>query len=179
RSLSITPEGQRAEAAFVREALSRMRRNDRAGVIAFAGSPLLQVPVEAHPAVEDLGRPIDPDATDIGAALGLGQRMLGEAGARRIVLLSDGAENRGDAAAAARVARAAGVAVDAAPITAGRPEEVLVDAVTAPQEVRAGGAYEIRAVVRPPVPPEAAVTLSRHRAPVETPRLRLAPGQTA
>ncbi|TMI90661.1 MAG: VWA domain-containing protein [Bacillati bacterium ANGP1] len=179
RSLSITPEGQRAEAAFVREALSRMRRDDRAGVIAFAGSPLLQVPVEAHPAVEDLGRPIDPDATDIGAALGLGQRMLGEAGARRIVLLSDGAENRGDAAAAARVARAAGVAVDVVPIAAGRPDEVLVEALTAPQDVRAGEAYEIRAVVRSTVPGEAAVTLSRNGDPVEVRRVRLAPGQTA
>ena len=179
RSLSITAEGQRAEAAFVREALSRMRRDDRAGVIAFAGRPLLQVPVEAHPAIGDLGRPLDPNATDIGAALGLAQRMLGEAGARRIVLLSDGAENRGDAAAAARVARAAGIVVDAVPVAAGRPEEVLVDAVTAPQEVRAGEAYEIRAVVRSTVPAEAAVTLSRNSEPVETRRLRLAPGQTA
>src|SRR5207302_6232158 len=96
RSLSITPDEQRAETAVVREALARMRSGDRAGVVTFAGRAVLRRPVEAHPAVEDPGPAVDPDATDIGGAIDLAVRMLPPEGVRRVVVLSDGAENRGD-----------------------------------------------------------------------------------
>jgi Mg-chelatase subunit ChlD len=177
RSLSIPPADQRAQAAFLHEALARMRPGDRAGVITFAGRALLRAPVEAHPAIDELGPALDPDATDIGAALDLALRMLPEEGARRIVILSDGAENRGDAAAAARVARAAHVAVDAVPMVPGAPEEVLVEAVTAPQEIHVGEVYDVRAVLRATVPAQATVTLSRNGVAVATRRVSLAPGE--
>jgi len=179
RSRSITPEGARAETAFVGEALARMRSQDRAGVVTFAGRPLLRVPVEGRPAVEDLGPAVDPDATDIGAALDLAVRMLPDEGVRRVVVLSDGAENRGDAAAAARVARQSGVVVDAVPIVSGTPQEVLVEEVAAPQEVHPGEVYEVRAVLRATAPADAVVTLSRNGVATATRHLSLSPGATA
>ena len=146
RSLSITPDEQRAETAVVREALARMRSGDRAGVVTFAGRAALRRPVEAHPAVEDPGPAVDPDATDIGGAIDLAVRMLPPEGVRRVVVLSDGAENRGDAVAAARAARQAGVVLDAVPLVSGPPDEVLVEEVTAPQDVHVGEVYEVRVV---------------------------------
>src|ERR1700730_15898982 len=116
RSLSITPAGRRAEEAFVREALQGIRPQDRAGVVTFAGRPVVRLPVDARPALDDLGQAVDPDGTDIGSAIDLGVRMLPGEGVRRIVVVSDGAENRGDAAGASRAARLAGVVIDAAPI---------------------------------------------------------------
>ena len=179
RSRSIPPEAQRAEDAFVHEALARMHGQDRAGIVTFAGRPLLRVPVDPHPAVDDLGAALEPDRTDIGAALELAMRVLPEVGARRIVVLSDGAENRGDALAAARVVRAAGVTVDAVSLAAARPEEVLVDEVQAPQEVRVGEVYDVRTVLRATVPAQATVTLSRDGVAVSTRRIALPVGDSA
>jgi len=179
RSRSITPEARRAQAEFLADALARMHPGDEAGIVAFAGRPLLRTPLTSHAAVDDLGPAPDPDATDIGAAIDLALRLLPAQGARRVVVLSDGAETRGDAAAAARLAVASGVAVDAVPVPPGTPGEVLVDDLVAPQDVHVGEAYEIRAVLRATVPAEATVVLGRNGTPVASRQVSLAPGATA
>jgi Ca-activated chloride channel family protein len=179
RSRSITEAGQEAESAFLADALARMHPDDRAGIVTFAGRPLLRAPLGRQLASIDPGPAPDPDATDIGAAIDLAARVLPRDGARRIVLLSDGAENHGDAAAAARAAAAAGISVDAVPILTGTPADVLVDDVVAPQEVRVGTSYEVRAVLRATAPAEATVTLRRDGLPIAFRRLALEPGETA
>ncbi len=177
RSLSIAPAGRRAQDAFVHEALTQMRPQDRAGVVTFAGRPLLRIPVDTHPAIDDPGPASEPDATDIGSAIDLAVRMLPNEGVRRVVVLSDGAENRGDAVAASRVARQAGVIVDAVPVVLGTSEEVLVESVTAPQDVHVGEVYDVRAVLRATVPADAVVTLSRDGVVQATRRVFLSPGE--
>jgi uncharacterized membrane protein len=179
RSLSITEEGRRREAAFLRDALARMHREDQAGVVTFAGGPVLAAPVGPHTAVDDPGRAPDPDATDIGAALDLALRVLPATGARRIVVLSDGEENQGDAVAAARVAAAAGVPVDAVPILTPPQDDVRVDDVTAPAETHPGEAFEVRAALSATAAAQGTVTLRRNGEVVATRRLALPAGETA
>ncbi len=179
RSVSMTAAGWGAEEEFLRAALARAHPQDRAGVVVFAGRPLLRTPVEASGAAGEIGPAPEPDRTDIGAAIDLALRVLPAEGVRRIVVLSDGAENRGSAAGAARAAAAAGVGIDAVPIAVGPREEVLVDEVVAPAEVRAGEAYEVRAVLRATVAALARVTLRRDGVPVATRTVSLAPGETA
>lgn len=179
RSLSITEAGRRTEAAFLRDAFARMHREDRAGIITFAGQPALVAPVGARTAAEDPGLAPDADATDIGAAIDLARRILPGAGARRIVLLSDGAENRGDAMAEARVAAAAGIAVDAVPILIPSQNGVLVDDVVVPPEVSLGEGFEVRAIIHTTASAQATVTLRRNGAPIATRRLTLPVGETA
>ena len=179
RSLSITEEGRRQEAAFLRDALARMHREDQAGIVIFAGRPVLAAPVGPHTAAVDPGLAPDPDATDIEAALDLSLRALPEAGARRIVVLSDGEENRGDAVAAARAAAAAGVAIDVVPIVPLPRDDVRVDDVIAPSEVRSGEAVEIRAILHATASAQAAVTLRRNGALLATRNLAVPAGETA
>jgi hypothetical protein len=179
RSVSMTAAGWGAEEEFLHATLARAHPQDRAGIVVFAGRPLLRTPVEASPAAGEIGPAPEPDATDIGAAIDLALRVLPAEVVRRIVVISDGAENRGSAAAAARAAAAAGVAIDAVPIAVGPREEVLVDEVVAPAEVRAGEAYEVRAILRATVPAQATVTLHRDGVPVATRTASLAPGETA
>src|SRR6185437_5562030 len=67
----------------------------------------------------------------------------------RIVVLSDGQTNAGDAAAAAREASLNNTQIDVVPI--GPPDgfkEVLIDSVTAPPAVRLGQSFDVGAVVR-------------------------------
>jgi Mg-chelatase subunit ChlD len=177
RSLSIAPGARRVQDAFVRDAVERMRPQDRAGVVMFAGRALMRFPVDARPAVEDLGPAPDADATDIGSAIDLAARMLPGEGARRVVLLSDGAENRGDAAAAARAAHQAGVVIDVVPVVPSVTQDVSVESVTAPQEAHVGEVYEVRAVLRATAPAEAVVALSRDGVPVAVRRVTLAAGE--
>ncbi|HEX4836736.1 MAG TPA: VWA domain-containing protein [bacterium] len=179
RSLSITEAGRRMEAAFLRDALSRMHREDRAGIVTFAGRPSLRSPVGPHTAADDPGPAFDPDATDIGAALDLALRVLPGSGARRIVVLSDGGENQGDAVAAARTAAAAGVAIDAVAILTAPPDDVLVEDLVAPQSVHPGEAYTVSAVLHATAEARATLTLRRNGEPIAARRLILPVGETA
>lgn len=179
RSLSITPDDRRAATGFVQDALARMHPDDQAGVVTFAGQPLLQSPVAPRLEVDDLATAPQPDATDIGAAIDLARAVLPRDGARRIVVLSDGAENAGDAVTAARRAAADGIAVDAVPLGAAAPPEILVDDVVSPAEVHVGEAYDVRAVVRATVATQATVTLSRDGRPIASRRVSLPLGEAA
>jgi Ca-activated chloride channel homolog len=181
RSLSVTASGAAdAETAFVRAALARMRAHDQAGIVTFGGRPALQAPVGPATAAGDLGVGPEPDATNIGAALDLSRRVLPVDGTRRIVLLSDGGENAGDAAAAARAAAAAsGIPIDVVPVGGAPASDVLVDDVIAPQEVRPGETYEVRAVLQASDAASATVTLRRDGVTSAVRQISLPPGETA
>lgn len=180
RSLSVTASGARdAEAAFVRGALARMRSQDSAGIVTFGGRPALRAPVAPRIAAGDLGVGPEPDATDIGAALDLARSVLPAQGARRIVLLSDGGQNAGDAASAARAAAAAGIPIDVVPVGAPPAPDVYVDDVVAPAEVRPGETYEVRAVLQATASATAAVTLRRNGVVSAVRSLSLPVGETA
>jgi len=180
RSLSVTAgPGADAETAFLREAIGRMRPHDQAGVVTFGGRPALGVPVGPHIAAGELGVGPEPDVTDIGRALDLARGVLPADGTRRIVLLSDGGENAGDAAAAARTAAAQGIPIDVVPVGGSPAAEVWVDDVVAPQEVRPGETFAIRAVLRSTAPASASVTLRRDGVLSAAKQVTLAPGATA
>ena len=66
--------------------------------------------------VAEEGAEVDPDATNIGAAIQDGLAQAGSGAAPRIVLLTDGNENRGSAEAAAGVARSMGARIFPVPL---------------------------------------------------------------
>jgi Ca-activated chloride channel family protein len=111
--------------AVAREALAKFvrgRPDDRIGLVAFAGEAYTAVPATLDhelllQAVESLDVGQLEDGTAIGTALATAVNRLGDAppGARVVVLLTDGDNNRGEIAplAAAEAARTDGVRVHA------------------------------------------------------------------
>lgn len=109
---------QRARAeAFIARALATMPPDDQAGIVVFGREAL----VERLPSPErTFGAPAAQPfggATNIADALQLGLAMLPAEGHRRLVLLSDGGENRGTAREIAQHAAAQGVPVDVVPLS--------------------------------------------------------------
>src|SRR3954454_8481497 len=138
---SIPREQQKAAIEYVTEA-SRKRRistDDMAGVIVFGKGPRVEVP----PAPSELNllgieSTIDPQNTDLGAALKLALASFPEDTARRVVILSDGNENRGNLLEQALAAKSLGVQVDALPMEYRYAFEVLVEKVSIPPDVKKG-----------------------------------------
>lgn len=104
---------QRARAeAFIAQALAAMPPDDRAGVVVFGREALVErMPSSERafgaPAVRPSG-----NATSIAEVLQLGMALLPAEGYRRLVLLSDGGENRGNAREIAQRAAAVGIPID-------------------------------------------------------------------
>jgi Ca-activated chloride channel family protein len=134
---------QRSEAL-----LSEMvRRNFNADIrlITFAGQAhLVDVPRNARNVViPESVDPADGMSTDLGGAIGLALSTFPQEGARRILLVSDGNQNRGDALAAAARAKEAGVAIYTEPSGGTSRLPVLLTNISAPEGVFSGERFSV------------------------------------
>src|SRR5262249_18119696 len=116
--------------------------------------PKLELPPSDAPRFnfrfKDVVSVIDGDHTDIAAAIKLALASFPEGSAKRIVLMSDGNENLGNAEEQARIAERNGVQIDVVPLAAGQrnENEVLVQAVEAPSHTEQGSRLPIRVLIR-------------------------------
>jgi Mg-chelatase subunit ChlD len=125
---------------------------DQAGLIVFGRQPRLELPPSDAPRfnLRELPPADDGNYTDIARALKLALASFPEGTGRRVVLVSDGNQNLGDAEEQARLARSLGVQIDVLPLAANRrnTEEVLVERVDAPPVIEQGARVPIRVLVR-------------------------------
>jgi hypothetical protein len=126
---------------------------DMAGLIVFGRRPRLELPPSDAPRfnLDKLPAADDGNYTDIAAALKLALASFPEGTGKRIVLISDGNENLGNAEEQARLAKSLKVQIDVLPL-AGLKErntdEVLVERVDAPPLIEQGARVPIRVLVR-------------------------------
>jgi uncharacterized membrane protein/Mg-chelatase subunit ChlD len=148
-SSSIPHDQQKSAFDYVIGASAKRRKNDLAGLVVFGKEPRVEVP----PAASELNligieSRIDQENTDIGAAVKLALATFPEDTARRLVVLSDGNENRGSLFEQGLSAKALNVQVDVVPIDYFYDREVLVEKVAIPPDVKKGETVNINVVVR-------------------------------
>src|SRR5512135_2889575 len=148
-SQSVPRELQGPALQYVTEASRKRRKDDLAGVIVFGKGPRVESP-PAPTEINMLGieSTIDPEYTDLGAAIKLALATFPEDTARRIVILSDGNENRGNALEQAIAAKDLNVQVDVLPLNYHYDREVLVEKVSIPPDVKKGETVNINVVIR-------------------------------
>lgn len=122
---------------------------------------------------------IEPGHTNIAAAIRAATASMPEAGLKRIVLISDGNENNGAAAAEAAAARAAGVRIDCLPVRYGYTREVMIEKLLVPPEVAPGKTIEVRVIVRAYAPAEGMLRLYANGVPISSQKVTLKPGINA
>ncbi len=142
---SIARERTRATLQRAGEALRYRKPEDSAGLIAFATTArVAALPEKGNLLQQQLASLPDGGTTDISRAIRLGLAVLPAEGARRLVLLTDGNENRGSALQAAAAAKAAGVEIYPLPVGGADQGEVLVEQMSVPQEVKQGEPFVVR-----------------------------------
>ena len=154
QSASIPQSQREAMVEYVKEAVSEQRddtRKDRAALIVFGRDANIEVPpLQADlPILGQLESIFDlrTDATNLASAMKLAQATFPEDSSRRIVVVTDGNENVGDAQAMARLLAEDGVGIDVIPISLGDRPEVFVERVTLPADIRKGQPFQARVVV--------------------------------
>lgn len=133
---------------FIRAALAGMPHGDLAGVVVFGDNALVERSVSEDP---DLGPLLSKPQTghsDLAGAVRLGLALFPEGHARRLILISDGQETKGDLVAAANAAAASGVEISTRTLTADQGDETLVSEVRAPARAREGEAIDVFVTVQ-------------------------------
>lgn len=163
---------------FIRAVSQRKPAEDGLGLVVFGADAVLEQGVSRQFALADITSQVEGTATNIARAIQVGIASFPAAGARRLVLLSDGNENVGAAAEAALIARSLGIQMFALPL--GRPAqepEVRVDKLVVPAQVKAGTPYRVEAVVFSTIETPASLELVRDGTLVDRREVTLQPGK--
>lgn len=148
------------------EKYRRPDREDRAGVIIFGGNPAVEFPALDSP-LPNFGRfeaalNLRENATNLEAALRMARASFPDDTSKRVVLVTDGNENVGDALAEAQQLIDDGIGIDVIPVQLIWDQDVSVDRVTVPTNLRVGQNFDIRVVLTnhpPSQSPELAQTI--------------------
>lgn len=147
RSASVSPATQQKAVSWIQQAIQSKRRTDRAAVISFGGNAAVEQGLSTAPAAVDPTAKLDQNHTDIAAALRLAEGVLPSSGARRIVLLSDGNQNVGQALNEVPTLRAAGIPVDVVPLTAQNGPEVALRQISVPPAIHQGERFTLNVTI--------------------------------
>ncbi len=149
-SESIPSDMRRNTLRYVTEEGKKRRKEDLAGVVVFGRNASVESPPAPTEPNLSLGieSSINAQYTDLASAIKLALATFPEDSARRIVLISDGNENRGNALEQASAAARLGVQIDVLPIEYVYDKEVLVEKISIPPDVKKGDMVNINVVIR-------------------------------
>ena len=177
RSESIPSPQQESARKYVNTEAQKKEKTDRAGVVVFGTDAAIEISASAAVDVQKINAVVPTDRTDIGAAIRLGTAAFPETGQKRIVLMSDGNENFGDAMAAVLAARPLGVTVDVIPLGVERGNDVSVQKLGLPGRVKKGQTFETRIFINADKPQSATLRLYRNDQPLGEQKVELNEGK--
>jgi uncharacterized membrane protein len=145
---SVGGAGREAGLTYIRQAMAAMEPEDRAGVVVFGGDALVERPVSANSRLDDLTSAPIRRYTNLAGAIRLGLTLFPDDAARRMVIMSDGGANLGDARQAAQLARANGVEVSVVQLPTQSGPEVWLDELHAPAVLHQGERFDLTVTVQ-------------------------------
>lgn len=147
RSSSIPIDEQQFALTYIQQQIGAIPRDDIARIMFFGKEAVLQQPPGENVNLADYQPMVNTEGTDIEGAIGLAMAAFPEGVQRRIVLLTDGNQTQGDVETAIRRARANGVDVQVMPLRYTYTQEVLVEDVVLPSQIRENEPFHVRVMV--------------------------------
>ncbi len=161
RSDSIPSPQQDASRDYVTKTAKAKKTEDKAGMIVFGSEASIET--TANLVVDDskISAVVGTERTDIGSAIQLGTAAFPETGQKRLVLMSDGNENMGDAMMALLAAKDLGVTLDVVPLGVERGNDVSVQKFSIPPKLKQGQVFDGRITVQADAPGKAVMYITR------------------
>jgi Mg-chelatase subunit ChlD len=145
---SIPREEQARAEQFIRLSLQHIRPGDQAAIVVFGENALVERLPSGDSHLSEIASVPVATRSNIAEAIQLGMALFPEDAEKRLVLLSDGQENVGQARIQANLAAGRDVEIDVVPLSppAGSTE-VIFARLHAPSGVRVGQHFELTAII--------------------------------
>ena len=104
-------------------------------------------PMDDDQSIPRVETAVDREHTNLAGAMKLAQASFPHDAGKRVVVISDGNQNVGDALVQARALADSGIGIDVVPIRSRVYGEVAVEKVTIPSDVRRGQPFDLRVVL--------------------------------
>ena len=121
---------------WINNALQHKGNDDQVGIVAVGGNALVEQSVRTQVDFSHFESTPDTNFTDLAAGLRLAAAILPTDSMRRIVLLTDGQQNLGDALQEAQLLQQEGIRLDIVPLPAARGAEARINGLAAPGELQ-------------------------------------------
>jgi uncharacterized membrane protein len=177
RSDSIPPAQQEAAREFINRTAIQKKKVDRGGVLVFGTDASIEAAANPRVDLQKVHAVVGTERTDIAGAVRLGTAAFPEDGQKRLVLLSDGNENIGDAMASVLSARPLGVTVDVFPLGVARGSDVSVQKLALPNQLKKGQTFEVKIFAQSDDARSGRVRLYRNEQLLGEERVELAAGK--
>jgi Mg-chelatase subunit ChlD/uncharacterized membrane protein len=174
---SVPASEQEKARLFIQQAVAEMPTDHQAAIVVFGEDALIErlaSDVRDLPPITSVPR---TGHTDIASAIRLSLALFEEESQKRLVLLSDGLENAGDALDQADLATARGIEIDVVPLsTLQQEQEAYAAELKTPPSVRQGQSFAVEAIIESTLVQEAKVYLLGDGRLLATESVSLHPG---
>lgn len=188
---SISEEGLTKSTEFLNEALSSQDGNQEVGIIAFTDrAEILKSPENDQETivsgelklVDTKQKWLDADeeagdTTNIAQAIETAWSVFPSNANKRIVLISDGIETKGDAVHTGLRGKDFGIQIDTVPIYPSDEPEVMVQRIDAPAQVKQGAPFNLEVIIHSNHEDLAEVRLSKNKFEAAKKEVRLVEGE--
>jgi Ca-activated chloride channel family protein len=158
--------------------LSAAKKNvDKAGLIVFGSEASIDRMPNVAIAKQKIEAVVGTERTDLAGAIRLGTAAFPENGQKRLLVMTDGNENVGDAMAAVAQAKAQGVTVDVWAMGVSRGNDVCVEKVGIPPKLKKGQSFEAKIFVRADAAQDATIRLYRNEQFLGEQKVQLSAGK--
>lgn len=154
---SMPREAISAEVDYVARAMEAMSADDQAAIVLFGADALVERPMSVGRELRAFTSAPITNQTDLEEAIQLGLALFPSGYAKRMVILSDGAQTSGDALEAVKFAVASDVQIIVLPILHEQGREVLITNADAPTSLRPGEHFDLNVTVQANEPTRAVV----------------------
>ena len=161
RSDSVPSPQQEAARDYVNRISKEKKKGDKAGVIVFGAEASIESSPNAAVDLQKIQAVVGTERTDLAAAIRLATAAFPEAGQKRLVVMSDGNENVGDAMSAVLAAKPLNVSVDVVPMGVARANDVSVQKLQVPPKLKEGQVFDVKIFVQADQATPATVRLFR------------------
>ncbi|HEY3097714.1 MAG TPA: VWA domain-containing protein [Methylomirabilota bacterium] len=131
---------------FVSEAVRHLKSGDRHEVIVFGEEAVVDQPLSNRPTIDRPKVTVSGRGTNIFQAIQLALATVTPGHANRIVMLTDGRQNAGNALAGAQAAKDASADIYYVPAPLTFTQEVVAESMLLPQEVKYGEPFQAKVV---------------------------------
>lgn len=118
---------------FIQQSIELKSDKDEVGIVSFGGNAVVEISPKSDPDFSGFDAIVNAHFTDISQGIKLSSSLIPEESKKRIVLISDGQENMGDALSQAKILAGQNIKVDVVPIKHSISEEVQITDLTIPQ----------------------------------------------
>ncbi|MEQ8189514.1 MAG: VWA domain-containing protein [Candidatus Eremiobacterota bacterium] len=162
---------------FINKATGKKPHDDMAGLIVTGGNSSIEFVPSVNPGVDNFSSVVDTNHTNIAGSFQLALAMFPADANKRIVLMSDGQENAGNAINEATIVSANHVPVDILPLDSSLEREVFIKDFTIPEHVSKNEPFDAKIVLESTILSDVKIQFYRNSALTGEKKLSLKPGK--